>query len=80
MKVWQIEAMSFELNAGVDQDDGLLDGGNQEVPIRLVAQVAWVNQGRVPGKFWWKFYLEMNIEHRHRRNVTTYFFLLLLFD
>ena len=51
MKVWQIEAMSFELNAGVDQDDGLLDGGNQEVPIRLVAQVAWVNQGRVPGKF-----------------------------
>ena len=51
IKVWQIEAMSFELNAGVDQDDGLLDGGNQEVPIRLVAQVAWVNQGRVPGKF-----------------------------
>ena len=33
MKVWQIEAMLLELNAGVDQADGLLDGGNQEVPI-----------------------------------------------
>ena len=43
--------MSLELDAGVDHGDGLLDGGDQEVPVQLMAEVAGVDQGRVPGKF-----------------------------
>ena len=42
--------MPLELNAGVDHVDSLLDGGDQEVSVRLVAEVAGVDQGGVPGK------------------------------
>ena len=42
--------MPLELNAGVDHVNSLLDGGDQEVSVRLVAEVAGVDQGGVPGK------------------------------
>ena len=50
VQVRQVEAVSLELDAGVDHGDSLLDGGDQEVSVRLVAEVAGVDQGGVPGK------------------------------
>ena len=50
VQIRQVEAMPLELNAGVDHADSLLDGGDQEVSVRLVAEVAGVDQGGVPGK------------------------------
>ena len=59
--------MPFELHAGVDHVDGLLDGSDQQVLVRLVAQVAGVDQGGVPGMFGRKFNLRKKVHNRRNK-------------
>ena len=69
MQVRQIEAMPFELQAGVDHVDGLLDGSDQQVLVRLVAQVAGVDQGGVPGMFGRKFNLGIKSSQQNKNKI-----------
>ena len=68
MQVRQVEAMPFELHAGVDHVDGLLDGSDQQVLVRLVAEVAGVDQGGVPGMFGRKFNLGIKSSQQTKQN------------